>query len=140
MATLKRYNSLTQSWEKIASGVVNLHNYTENSVEIVSGSSHIFTFNQNTKTNSYIKVSADCNLTFNVNNFGENMVYVENTSANDITLTIASVTINGVSATHYAIQSTSGIEVKAGKVTEIGIVARNDGFVSITDYSNLEII
>lgn len=73
-----------------------------------------------------VSTSADLSVDFAVNNSSDNYLWVRNTGASEIDITINSVTHNSGSVSNVYMPS-DGISVPAGNVCEIGIVCNADG-------------
>ena len=95
------------------------------------------TFAANTRGSQMVSTSADLAVTFAVNNGSDNYLWIKNTGAADIDITISAVTSGGSSVGNVYIPD-DGISVAAGKVCEIGIIVNADG-AFITSRSDLSL-
>ena len=93
------------------------------------------TFAANTRGSQMVSTSADLAVTFAVNNGSDNYLWIKNTGAADIDITISAVTAGGSPVANIYIP-TDGITVAAGNVCEIGIIVNTDG-AFITSRSDL---
>lgn len=93
------------------------------------------TFAANTRGSQMVSTSADLAVTFAVNNGSDNYLWIKNTGAADIDITISAVTAGGSPVANIYIP-TDGITVAAGMVCEIGIIVNADG-AFITSRSDL---
>ena len=84
-----------------------------------------------------VSTSADLAVTFAVNNGSDNYLWIKNTGAADIDITISAVTSGGSPVANIYIP-TDGITVAAGMVCEIGIIVNADG-AFITSRSDLSL-
>lgn len=132
MATLKVYNSTTQQWEYVGSGVttesITNYDFTHTTNTNVS-SSVTTTFAANQRNSVTYTTSADLSITIVCNNSSDNYIWVINSGGSDIDITIPSFTYNGTTWTTSAnIHVVGGqIVIPSGTMTEIGIVADSDG-------------
>ncbi|MDD6581625.1 MAG: hypothetical protein PUF10_02960 [Bacteroidales bacterium] len=95
------------------------------------------TFAANTRGSQMVSTSADLAVTFAVNNGSDNYLWIKNTGAADIDITISAVTAGGSPVSNVYIPD-DGISVAAGKVCEIGIIVNADG-AFITSRSDLSL-
>lgn len=93
------------------------------------------TFAANTRGSQMVSTSADLAVTFAVNNGSDNYLWIKNTGAADIDITISAVTAGGSPVANIYIP-TDGITVATGNVCEIGIIVNADG-AFITSRSDL---
>ncbi|MCR4964865.1 MAG: hypothetical protein K6A41_04335 [Bacteroidales bacterium] len=109
--------------------------HTENTT--VSDESVTITFAANTRGSQMITVSADIGITFAVNNFSDNYLWIANSGSAEIDVTVSAVTLDGTSVSDVYVP-TDGITVPAGGVCELGIIANSDG-AFITSRNDLAI-
>ena len=95
------------------------------------------TFAANTRGSQMVSTSADLAVTFAVNNGSDNYLWIKNTGAADIDITISTVTAGGSPVANIYLP-TDGITVAAGMVCEIGIIVNADG-AFITSRSDLSL-
>ena len=112
------------------------YNFTHVANTTVSTSTTI-TFAANTRGSQMVSTSADLAVTFAVNNGSDNYLWIRNTGAADIDITISAVTAGGSPVANIYIP-TDGITVAAGNVCEIGIIVNADG-AFITSRSDLSL-
>lgn len=112
------------------------YDFTHVANTVVSSSTTI-TFAANTRGSQMVSTSADLAITFAVNNGSDNYLWIKNTGAADIDITISAVTAGGSPLANIYIP-TDGITVIAGMVCEIGIIVNADG-AFITSRSDLSL-
>lgn len=112
------------------------YNFTHVANTTVSTSTTI-TFAANTRGSQMVSTSADLTVTFAVNNGSDNYLWIKNTGAADIDITISAVSAGGSPVSNVYIPD-DGISVAAGKVCEIGIIVNADG-AFITSRSDLSL-
>lgn len=104
----------------------NTSDFTHTANTVISASSLQVTFAADTRGSRMVSTSADLSVDFAVNNSSDNYLWVRNTGASEIDITINSVTHNSGSVSNVYMPS-DGISVPAGNVCEIGIVCNADG-------------
>ena len=126
--------SVTKNIPSGGGGGLTNYNFTHVANTTVSTSTTI-TFAANTRGSQMVSTSADLAVTFAVNNGSDNYLWIKNTGAADIDITISAVTAGGSPVANIYIP-TDGITVAAGMVCEIGIIVNADG-AFITSRSDL---
>ena len=143
MPTLKIYDSATQTWEAVGTGVgLATYDMTHTSPGSESGSGYTegyitVTFPANKRCTQLIQGLNDIQLDIICNNSSDNYIWVSNKSDSSIDVDINSVTYNGnqLSYIFLAIDTT----VEPGSTMEIGIVCNANG-AFITSRNDLTLV
>lgn len=131
-------NSTMTAYEWVnQSGGSASNDFTHTANATVSGQSVTVTFAANTRGSRMISVSQDIGVSFDVNNYSDNYLWVKNIGTQEIDITISTVKHNN-SPVGTVYMPSDGITAQAGAVCEIGVIANADG-AFITSRSDLEI-
>lgn len=88
------------------------------------------TYSADERGSKMVSTSADLGVSFVVNNYSDNYLWIKNTGSSEIDITINSVTLKEATVSNVYMPS-DGITVPAGNVCEIGIICNRDGaFIS----------
>ena len=88
------------------------------------------TYAANTRGSRMVSTSADLGVSFVVNNYSDNYLWIKNTGSSEIDITINSITFDEWPVSNVYMPS-DGISVPAGNVCEIGIICTDNGaFIS----------
>lgn len=130
MPTLKIYNSSTQQWEPVGTGVgMATYDMSHTPMGSGSGTSGVITvtFPANQRGTRMINSNDDTDLDVVCNNSSDNYIWIYNSSNSTIGVTIDSVTYNGVQLNPSDIHVAMETDLESGKIMEIGIICNADG-------------
>lgn len=129
---IKVYDSLNDSWgsdEWELNEDLKGHDIDHYGNSTVSTSVTV-TYGPSTRGSRMVSTSADLGVSFVVNNYSDNYLWIKNTGSSEIDITINSITLEEETVSNVYMPS-DGISVPAGNVCEIGIICNNDGaFIS----------